>query len=332
MVGSVEGKNKQRQMAAVRVLAAIPVDFPSTPHYDYTPKMPPEHWGAIQDFVRRAVQRTAPLTAYSEKQLYPAASRLALFAWGTAGLPLEDDVVFDPGVIERFTRAELATYSHAGRNTIRARLRRMSEALLGDDAAGRFRALGKAEASRPYSPADVASLRSWAAAQRQVERRTSAAALLALGLGAGLTGQEIIRLRVEDIAQDSEGLLVGVTGDGARNVPVLHQWEDSLLERMRFVGPSGWAFRSGQRGGNVNLVTDFASRTPVPSVPLQARRMRATWLTEHLVAGTPLVALLPAAGLESAGALDRVLQGIPPASGAAARVSLRSPHVPSASR
>ena len=208
----------------------------------------------------------------------------------------------------------------------------MSEALLGADAAGHFRALGKAEASRPYSPADVASLRSWAAAQRQVERRTSAAALLALGLGAGLTGQEIIRLRVEDITEDADGVLVGVTGDGARNVPVLDQCEDSLLERMRFVGRSGWAFRSGQRGGNVNLVTDFVSRTPVPSVTLQARRMRATWLTEHLVAGTPLAALLPAAGLESAGALDRVLQGIPPTPGAAVRVSLRSPKSPYAPR
>ena len=328
MTGTRGGKSREQQLAALRDLAEITVDPLVAPHYDYTPKMPAGHWNAIEDFVRRAVQRTAPLTAYSEKQLYPAASRLALFAWGNAGLPLEDDVVFDPGVIERFTRAELASYSHAGRNTIRARLRRMSEALLGDDAAGRFRALGKAEASRPYSPADVASFRSWAAAQRQVERRTSAAALLALGLGTGLTGQEIIRLRVEDITQDADGVVVSVTGDGARDVPVLHQWEDFLLKRMRFVGPTGWAFRSGQRGGNVNLVTDFASRTPVRSVSLQARRMRATWLTEHLLAGTPLAALLPAAGLESAGALDRILAGLAPQELAAVRRTLRRPRLP----
>ena len=316
------GKSRKQQLAALRDLAGIPID-PPAPHYDYTPKMPAEHWNAIEDFVRRVVQRTAPLTAYSEKQLYPAASRLALFAWATAGLPLEDDVVFDPGVIERFTRAELATYSHAGRNTIRARLRRMSEALLGDEARGRFRALGKAESSRPYTDADVASLLSWAAAQQETERQTSASALLALGLGAGLTGQEIIRLRVEDISEDADGVVVSVTGDGARDVPVLHQWETFLLERKRFVGPIGWAFRSGQRGGNVNLVTDFASRRPAPAVPLQARRMRATWLSDHLTAGTPLGALLPAAGLESAEALDRVLQATFPLDPDLARVALR---------
>lgn len=322
MTGTNGGGSREQQ-TALRDLAEVPVHPQATPHHDYTPKMPAEHWHAIEGFVRRAVHHTAPLTVYSEKQLYPAASRLALFAWGTAGLPLEDDVVFDPGVIERFTRAELATYSRAGRNTIRARLRRMSEVLLGDGARGRFRALGKAEASRPYTDSDVASLLSWAVAQRDTERRTSASALLALGLGAGLAGQEIIRLRVEDLTEDADGVVVSVKGDGARDVPVLRQWEALLLERKRFVGPSGWAFRSGQRGGNVNLVTDFASRMPAPAVSLQSRRMRATWLSGHLIAGTPLSALLPAAGLESAGALDRVLKATSPIDPGLARAALR---------
>jgi hypothetical protein len=75
---------------------------------------------------------------------------------------------------------------------------------------------------------------------------------------------------------------------------------------VTYLGTDGWVFRSEQRGGNINLITDFISRTG-PHVPLQTRRMRATWLIHHLETGTPLKTLLRIAGLQSAEALDRVL-------------------------
>lgn len=298
---------RQQQLHGLHQLAAIPSRAPDRARYDYTPQIPEEQWAAIGPFVHDVVRRTAPETPYSEKQLYPAATRLALYAWGTAGLPLEDDVVFDPSVINRYTQAEAAHRSRAGVSTIRARLRRMSEALLGDDATGRFHALGKADASRPYSVDEQASLLSWARSQRDPSRRSSAEALLALGLGAGLTGQEIIALRLENICVDDMGVVIHVGGGEPRDVPLLRNWEEHLIGRLQEAGRTGWAFRDGQRGGNVNLITDFASRAPRPSAQLQARRMRATWLIEHLSRGTPLRGLMLAAGLQSAEALDRFL-------------------------
>ena len=306
MTDSTEPR-RQRQLDALHQLAVISTETPEPALYDYAPQIPAEQWAAIGPFVHDVVLRTAPATPYSEKQLYPAATRLALYAWGTAGLPLEDDVVFDPSVINRYTQAEAAHRSRAGVSTIRARLRRMSEVLLGDDAKGRFHALGKADASRPYSVDEQASLRSWASSQRAPSRRSSAEALLALGLGAGLTGQEIIALRLESICVDDTGVVIRVAGGEPRDVPLLSHWEEYLDGRLREAGRTGWAFRDGQRGGNVNLITDFASRAPRPSVQLQARRMRATWLVEHLGRGTPLGSLMLAAGLQSAEALDRFL-------------------------
>lgn len=69
---------------------------------------------------------------------------------------------------------------------------------------------------------------------------------------------------------------------------------------------SGWAFRADQRGSNVNLITDFVSRTASP-MEIQTRRMRAAWLVHHLDAHTSLKYLLRISGLTSAEALDRVL-------------------------
>lgn len=271
----------------------------------YRPKMPAGDWGVIAPYVHDVVRRAEPIVTYSARELYPAVSRLVLFAH-TSRMPLRDEVVFDPFTIERFVHFHLDAYNRASRNSMRARVRRVSEAFLGDVAAIRIRALGKAEASRPYTAREIALLDGWAQAQLSTERATSARALLALGLGAGLTGSEIIAAQAEDVSKGPSGTLITVHAVQQRTVPLLPQWAEELTARTRFLNGHGWLFRSEQRGGNVNLLNDFVARTG-PEVPLQARRMRATWLAEHLEQGTPVKLLLRIAGLQSAEALDRVL-------------------------
>lgn len=275
-------------------------DRPTRP---YRPQLPAQEWAAIESYVHAVVERATPLVRYQERELYPAVTRLVHFAW-VKHMPLSDDAVFLPRTVERFVQHHLASYNRASRNTIRARLRRVSEALLGDDTADRYKALGKAEASRPYLPRDISLLRAWARSMRTDELTSSAGALLALGLGAGLTGSEIIRQRIESIDFDSNSLQV--SGTNSRAVPIERDWLPLLVTRAAVLRGVGWAFRSDQRGSNINLVTDFVSRTS-PQIPLVTRRMRATWLVHHLNAGTPLKRLLRIAGLQSAEALDRVL-------------------------
>lgn len=269
----------------------------------YRPQLPRAEWNAIRPYVLDVVARAEPLVAYTERQLLTPVTQLVHFA-ATKHIPLDDAAVFSPRTVERFVQHHLASYNRASRNTIRARLRRVSEALLGDSAAGRFKALGKAEASRPYSDREVSLLRAWARSMRTDELTSSAGALLALGFGAGLTSAEIIRQRVEEV--DLEGSVVHVSGSGGRIVPILSGWLPPLARRAEVLQGVGWAFRSEQRGSNINLVTDFVSRTK-PQIPLVTRRLRASWLVHHLNAGTPLKHLLRIAGLQSAEALDRVL-------------------------
>jgi len=274
------------------------------PTRPYRPQLPKKDWAAIEPYVLKVVRRTEPTVRYTERELLAAVSRLVHFAY-VKHIPLEDTAVFAPRTVERFVQHHLASYNRASRNTIRARLRRVSEALLGEGTATRYRALGKADASRPYSDKDISLLRAWGRSMRTDELTSSAGALLALGFGAGLTGSEIIRQRIEDIHVTT--FAVRVSGASPRSVPLTGDvWKDLLLVRREVLGGSGWAFRSEQRGGNINLITDFVSRTG-PQIPLVTRRMRATWLVGHLNAATPLKQLLHIAGLQSAEALDRVL-------------------------
>lgn len=271
----------------------------------YRPQMPSRDWDAIAPYVHDVVARAEPIVTYSARELYPAVTRLAHFTCSEYA-PLTDAAVFDPYMVNRFITHHLAGYNRASRNTIRARLRRVSEALLGDDAVGKFKALGKAEAVTPYTVAEQASLEGWSRAQTSEERRTSAAALLSLGFGAGLTGAEIIRQRLEDIVSTASAVEIHVCGSTPRVIPVLEAWSTGIRDRFNYMHGGGWAFRADQRGGNINLITDFVSRTAAP-VEIQTRRMRATWLVEQLEAGTPLKTLLRISGLQSAEALDRVL-------------------------
>jgi integrase len=217
-------------------------------------------------------------------------------------------VIFSPPVIDRFTSQGLPQYTKAGRNTMRSRLRRMADVLLGDEREpDRERPMGNSDTVRPYSQAEIAALYSWATGQPDGERYSSAMTLLALGLGAGLTGSEIARLKIGDIQVDDKGVIVHVAGTRPRDVPVLREWEGMLLERVTGRDAGSWAFREGREGENRNLVTDFAARSR-GEVGLQARRMRATWIVHHLDAGTPLAALLVAAGFQSAEPLGKFVK------------------------
>ncbi|TDW30348.1 hypothetical protein [Cryobacterium psychrophilum] len=274
----------------------------------YVPQMNAAYWSHIGDFVRAAVVDAAPGTVYSERELYAAATPLTLWAWQTAAMPLERDVIFAVRTIERFTAVGLSHYgSKASRNTLRSRLLRISEALLDAEAPPVLRPLGGSDPSAPYTARDVVTLKSWAIAQTTAERRSNAESLLALGLGAGLAGREIVNLTIGDIRADHDGVLITVRGERARVVPVLREWERALAERVDGCQDETWAFREQHAGANRNLITDFVSRAE-GKIRLQARRMHSTWIVQHLEAGTPLVPLMRAAGLQSPEALDRFLR------------------------
>ena len=155
----------------------------STNDNDYRPEIDPRYWAEIEEFVSSAVEDAAGHTAYGPRDLALAASRLALWTWQTAGLPLERDVVFSRDVIARFIAVGCTEFKPSVRGNFRSQLLRMSEALLDRvHTPRRLQPLPAADPAAPYSPSEIASLVSWAETQSTAARRINARILLSLGL------------------------------------------------------------------------------------------------------------------------------------------------------
>jgi hypothetical protein len=277
-------------------------------HYEYKPVLAKKYWPIIGPLVTEVVAAAEPHVSYSAKELSTAAAALAHWAWQTATLPLEADLIFSTDTIDRFTAEGLARYTKAGRATIRSRLLRIAETINGAvDESTDFLPFQPSDPTCPYTEKEVTELKFWALSQATQERILNAEVLLALGIGAGLAGREIIATTVRDIEIDRAGVVVVVHGDRPREVPVLLEWERGLRQIAMARAEDKWAFRASHEAGNPNLISDFVSRAR-GKIDLQARRMHSTWIVHHLEAGTPLAPLLRAAGLQNPEALGRFLK------------------------
>ena len=256
-------------------------------------------WDSIAHIVMDVSRRTAASTAYTDQQLSLAAA--PYLRWRlTSGMSV-DCVAFVRADIDRFVREGLSHYStNAGRNTVRSRLLRIAETVNRDQNPTPLLPLGGSAASQPYSPGEIEKLRRWAKGQDTESRVVDATVLLALGLGAGLRGQEIIALVATDIHR--EIVSVRARTETIRRVPVLAAWQAEL---ELAAGRDGWLFRPGRTSMNHNSITDFVARSAHrPSkLAITTRRMRATWLQHHQLAGTEGLAAL--AGVDHAVALLR---------------------------
>lgn len=292
----------------------------------YEPEIEPALWNAVRPFVASAVAKCVTATPYDAKALNNAASRLASWTWGNAGLPLDQSVVFNRDVIARFITIGCPGMKPAVRGNLRSQLLRMSETLL-DPALvqRRLSPLPPSEPTAPYSRSELIALRSWAGTQSTEARRANAEVLLSLGAGAGLSAIEIGELRVGDILTDGLGVQLQVRGDRPRTVPVLREWEESLIERCANLAPERYAFRENHSAFYPNLVTNFVDRSRVVGVRPQSQRLRSTWIVRHLAAATPVALLLRTAGVESLEALTRYLRFVPESEVLEDRARLRDP-------
>ena len=263
------------------------------------------------DFTLAAVADTVNALPYDTADLNSAATRLVSWCWETAGFPLERHIVFHRDTIARFISVGCPGLKAASRGNLRSQLLRMSE-ILSQPAPRRLKALPPSDPSAPYSAEELVSLRSWASGQSTAGRRANAAVLLALGAGAGLSASEIGELRVADIQVDELGVVVNVTGSRARSVPVLREWEESLVARVASLDPEQFAFRENHRTFYPNLISNFVDRGNPSRVRLTTQRLRATWIVGHLEAGTPVAVLMKAAGVESLEAFTRYIQFVAP--------------------
>lgn len=82
-------------------------------------------------------------------------------------------------------------------------------------------------------------------------------------------------------------------------------------------------FRPTREKTHKNLIGNFVDKTGPGRVRANAQRMRSTWIVTHLTAGTPVKALVEAAGVDSLEALTRFLRFVPELDTTVARRALR---------
>lgn len=281
---------------------------------DYRPDIPDEDWAIIGPFVRDAVTDCGAETAYTAQQLLTTSARHVWWCWRSAGLELDRATVFRREVIGEYIARGCPQMSPASAGNRRSQLLRMSELLLPPQTkVSRLAPMPPSDALSPYAPHEITALRSWARGLNTQYRREQAHLLLALGLGAGLSNAEILAVQSRHIHVDDEGVLVEVVGRRPRIVPMLATWEQVLIDYClaRPLNAHQYVFRPRRTSQDSNTIGNFVDRTRPGTVKATAQRMRVTWIVTHLRAGSPLTALIEAAGVDSLEALTRYLKYVP---------------------
>lgn len=277
---------------------------------EFVPSKATAYWDTVEPLVTFVVTRTTQVSARQPRALYPVATAFVLWAWQTKGLELAAGRVFRRSVVEEFVHRGMPQHTRGSRATYRSLLLAMVDAVT--PPTDRSFPIPRSDPTPPYTPREIAELRSWAAAQGSESRRKDAWVLLALGLGAGLATRELLSVRAEDITVTDEEALVLVWTGRPRVVPVLPLWRTPIRDAMRTSSAEQWLFRPGRLGVRSAQVTDFLHRGHTTELDVRPARMRTTWMLTHLHEGTPPRDLLRIAGLEHLAALDRVARFLPP--------------------
>lgn len=276
------------------------------------------YWDELEPVVVAAVSKTARLTGREPQALYPVATAFVLWAWQTRGVELDVGRMFRRRVVEEFVHRGMSSYTRGSRATYRSMLISIVNAVT--PPSEQPFPIPRSDPTHPYTPPEIAALRSWAGSQGNSTRRQDAAVLLALGFGGGLATRELLALRVSDVDKRSDGVHVLVWDRRPRLVPILAAWDTALRAAVRDADPSDWLFRRGRTGVRPAQVTDFLHRGHTTELDVRPARMRTTWMLTHLQSGTPPRELLRIAGLENLAALDRLTRFLP----------ARAPNPPSA--
>ena len=182
--------------------------------------------------------------------------------------------------------------------------------------------LPRERAKAPYAPAEIDGYLALADEQPTTARQMRAAGLICLGAGAGLIRADLRAVTGADVICRSGGVIVQVSGNRPRAVPVLARYHEILLAAAQFAGErlvTGGT--SAQRHNVTNpLARSLAGGTGLPR--LDTSRLRATWLADcaQLLG---LAAFLHAAGITCSQRLGDIIATLDPG-GEAEAVALLS--------
>lgn len=268
-------------------------------------------WHLDRAFVTASVRAAEPHVAYEARQLLTDVAAHVRWCRAVAGLPQTVEAVFAKQTVEEYIAHGCPNLAAVSRGNRRSALRRIAEVLLPDVwETVRTVPYTASRAPAPYNTAEVAAFRSWANSRPTITQRADALALIALGIGCGLSPEDINPLRANQVTITTDGVLVAVSGRRARIVVCRREFEGELVDAVDGIEPDQFVFRRNRpdsRAGS-NYLSHFVDRhTPDGQLKFNGQRARVTWLVHHLNVGTPLALLLAAAGVKKLDALDRYL-------------------------
>lgn len=260
-----------------------------------------ERFARVESLVHETVDSCRPETPARARDLLRYATYLA--AWcDSEYLPLRTDVVFHPETIENFVATLDNVVPARSAATIASTLRSMAKIVGPGGTAERHQHPGR-EPKAPYRPHEVATLFDLAERSRSRKRRHDLAALLALGLGAGASGREAAQAKPADVHSEDGQVTVTLRRlqtDGAwreRTVELLPHY----AERLASLAESADTYLLGGGQSRHSRVYDLCdhSRAGTWPVPLDAARLRATYLLTIASEPNTALGLLERAGVIS---------------------------------
>lgn len=276
----------------------------------YAPQLDNETWNQIRGFVTDTVEKASPAVSYPKHVLFHTITHHVAWAHRVAGYPLEVETMFRRDVIG-VSVAMIPTRSPSTMGRHRSILLRVGEAVGVIEVPAPLPYLSPADATEPYSEADISELQSWAYLQGDDGYLHSAQALLTLGLGAGLPTRDLCMVRATDV-DPVAGIVTIRGGKFPRSIRVEERWRNDLAEVIVSCAesPTLALFRPGV-AFHKNIVLTFLQRSTGTELKPSTQRMRSTWLVNRLNHGYPMGELLHEAGLTSMRALVRYQQFVP---------------------
>ncbi|MER3392045.1 MAG: hypothetical protein RIC81_05995 [Microcella pacifica] len=270
----------------------------------YRPQLPAQHWNTVAHFTRTVVTAARPANRPIALKMLNLVSRLAVWAWQTAGVDLTIASVMRQSVIDRFV-TDVHRHSNAStRSRAATVLAHVSAVVTGDE-----RPVTKVKYAEslgaPYLPSDEAWLRGWPDKQSTAGRRRNAHGVLGLCRGAGLTRHEVELVRVSDVHLSDATPHALVRGARPRIAPINPAWANHLELVMATAGAAGdFLLAPASTAARRSLMSEITSRLDAHGP--RPHRLRSTWIVEWLqLAPAPYV--LTIAGLSTFQAFDRHL-------------------------
>ncbi len=265
----------------------------------YVPRQIPEAtWRVIEDEVRQIVRDSQPATGTSADHHMLAVTHF--LAWAVdQQRSRERERLFVPEVVEQYVATACGHLSPVSRGTRRSVLRtigrRVTRKARWDSPAPVY---PTSKSRPPYTDEQCRWLVKCVDSQSSPFRRRVLQSLLGLGLGAGLTPDEIAFLTTDSVINAAPGRVAIELP--ARVVPVRTRYAP-LLETLVRSLPTGAFLIRDKPVPRVETISQLIGNCDLPTSlrPLTMSRLRLTWALDALASSAPLPAVMAAYGCRS---------------------------------